>query len=115
VKVSSCVAASLVVSFLLFGFFLIGDRGFLEVRRQRQRLAALQADVSALARENERLEADVTRLRSDVSASEKIAREELNFVKPGDVVLVLPPGWEERVGGKPAVPAKARAESRQPR
>ena len=98
VKVSSYAAVSVTLSVLLFGFFLLGDRGVLEVRRQHARLAELQAEVSALAAENEQLEREVARLKSDPSAVEKIAREELNFVKPGDVVLVLPPGWREKVG-----------------
>ncbi|MDL1952272.1 septum formation initiator family protein, partial [Acidobacteria bacterium ACD] len=83
----------------------------LEVRRQRQRLAELQSEISALAAENEQLEAEVSRLEKDPAAVEKIAREELNFVRPGDVVLVLPPGWEGRVKGPPpggaATPAPA--------
>lgn len=101
-KLSSYAAVSLSLSVLLSGFFLLGDRGFLEVRRQKQRLAELQAEVSALAAENEQLEADVARLKVDPAAVEKIAREELNFVRPGEVVLILPPGWQERVKGQPA-------------
>ena len=101
VKLSSYAAVSLSLSVLLFGFFLLGDRGFLEVRRQKQRLAELQAEVSALAAENEQLEAGVARLKDDPAAVEKIAREELNFVRPGEVVLILPPGWQERVKGQP--------------
>lgn len=100
-KLSSYAAVSLSLSVLLLGFFLLGDRGFLEVRRQRQRLAELQAEISALAAENEQLDSEVARLKDDPAAVEKIAREELNFVRPGDVVLVLPPGWEDRVKGQP--------------
>ncbi len=104
VKLSSYAAVSITVSVLLFGFFLLGDRGFLEVRRQRQRLAALQAEVSSLAAEDEALEAEVSRLKADPAAAEKIAREELNFVRPGDVVLVLPDGWRDRVSRLPSPP-----------
>jgi len=96
----SFLAGSLVVSALLFGLFLLGDRGLWDLRRQRQRLANLQTEVSALAAENSRLEEEVGRLRDDPAASEKIAREELNFVHPGDVVLVLPKGWTEKAAAE---------------
>jgi cell division protein FtsB len=93
----SYVGFSLVLSFLLFVFFLAGDRGFLQVRKQRAQVGALQAEVSAIAERNETLEREVARLTKDPAAVEKIAREDLHLVAPGDVVLVLPPGFEEKV------------------
>jgi cell division protein FtsB len=102
VSVWSFLAGSLVVSALLFAFILLGDRGLWDLRRQRQRLANLQTEVSTLAAENTRLEEEVARLRNDPAASEKIAREELNFVRPGDVVLVLPKGWTEKAAAQQA-------------
>ena len=43
----SYVGFSLVLSVLLFVFFLAGDRGLLQVRKQRAQVGALQAEVSA--------------------------------------------------------------------
>jgi cell division protein FtsB len=100
---SSYFAVSLVFSALVFGFFLVSDRGFLHARRQRNQLAKLQAEVSALDAENRRLEAEVAALNGDPRAVEKIAREQLNLVRPGEVVLVLPDGWRTRV--RPPAPA----------
>ena len=91
------VGFSLVVSVLLFVFFLAGDRGFLQVRKQRTQVGALQAEISAIDEKNRALEREVARLSEDPAAVEKIAREDLSLVAPGDVVLVLPPGFEERV------------------
>jgi cell division protein FtsB len=93
----SYVGFSPVVSVLLFVFFLAGDRGFLQVRKQRSQVGALQAEVSAIAERNVALEKEVSRLTKDPAAVEKIAREDLSLVAPGDVVLVLPPGFEEKV------------------
>jgi cell division protein FtsB len=93
----SYVGFSLVLSVLLFVFFLAGDRGLLQVRKQRAQVGALQAEVSAIAGRNETLEREVARMTKDPAAVEKIAREDLQLVAPGDVVLVLPPGFEERV------------------
>ncbi len=101
VPFSSYLVASLALSTLLFGFFLLGDRGLWELRRQRQRLAGLQTEVSALAAEDERLAEEVARLKNDPAAAEKVAREELNFVRPGEVVLLLPKGWMEQMGRAP--------------
>jgi len=93
----SYVGASIVVSLLLFVFFLAGDRGFLQVRKQRAQVSALQAEVAAIAERNAVLEREVDRLTKDPAAVERIAREDLRLVAPGDVVLVLPPGFEEKV------------------
>ena len=96
----SYVGASIVVSLLLFVFFLAGDRGFLQVRKQRSQVSALQAEVAAIAERNAVLEREVDRLTKDPAAVERIAREDLRLVAPGDVVLVLPPGFEEKVTPK---------------
>ena len=108
------LACSICASGVLFAFFLLGDKGLLQERRHIQRVADLQAEVSSLYQESERLEADVSSLKNDPAAAEKIAREELNLVRPGDVVLILPKGWQEqaeraaRLGGDaPATPSPA--------
>ncbi len=93
----SYVGFSLVVSVLLFVFFLAGDRGLLQVRKQRTQVSALQAEITAIDEKNRALEREVARLSEDPAAVEKIAREDLSLVAPGDVVLVLPPGFEQKV------------------
>ncbi len=98
----------------LFAFFLLGGQGLLQERRNRQRVADLQAEVASLYAQSERLDAEVASLKNDPAAAERIAREELNLVRPGDVVLILPKGWQEKAarssrpkGGEPAPPAPA--------
>ena len=100
---ASYVFVSLLLSALFFGIFLVSDRGLLQVRKQRLQLAKAREDVAELEAGNRKLEAEVAALKSDPRAVEKVAREQLNLVKPGEVVLVLPDGWERRV--KPAPPA----------
>lgn len=86
---------SLGASAALFAFFLLDDRGILQEKRLRQRVVDLQAEVSRTYSQNEQLGRDVERLMKDPAAAEKIAREELNLVRPGDVVVILPKGWQE--------------------
>jgi len=101
VKPASYLALSLLFSLLLFSLFFVGDRGFLQVRRQRRELRAAQDEVTKLVEENIQLEAEVAALKNDPAALEKIAREKLQLVKPGEVVIVLPEGWENRVRPQP--------------
>jgi cell division protein FtsB len=102
VRPASVVVVSALLSALVFGIFLVSDRGLLQVRKQRRQLANAREEVAQLETDNKRLEAEVVALKNDPRALEKIAREELNLVRPGEVVLVLPDGWEKRV--KPALP-----------
>ena len=97
VRPASYLALSLLFSLLLFSLFFVGDRGFLQVRRQRRELRMAQDEVTKLVEENIQLEAEVAALKNDPAALEKIAREKLHLVKPGEVVIVLPDGWEKRV------------------
>ena len=115
VRPASYVAVSILFSALVFGFFLVNEHGFLQVRRQRLRLTDMQAEVAKLDADNRKLEAEVAALKSDPKAVEKTARETLNLVKPGEVVLILPEGWQARV--KPPqtpVPAPSTAASKSP-
>jgi cell division protein FtsB len=110
VRSTSYVAVSLLFSALVFAFFLVSDRGILQVRRQRRQLEAMQADVAELDAGNRKLEAEVAALKDNPKAVEKIARETLNLVRPGDIVLILPEGWQARVRPpESAAPAPATA------
>ena len=57
----------------------------------------MQVAVAQLDADNRKLEAEVAALKNDPHAVEKIARETLNLVRPGEIVLILPEGWEARV------------------
>ncbi len=104
VNPASYIAISLVFSLFVFGLFLLSPSGLLRVRKQRVQLAAMQAEVAKLYAENVRLEEEVHALKTDPKAVEKIARETLNLVKPGEVVLLLPDGWQTRVKPPAATP-----------
>ena len=78
--------ATLVLYGLLALSTLVGQRGLLHLWELRQEQCALEADVIALLRENEDLRDRITRLQTDDEFLEKVAREELNFVRKGELV-----------------------------
>jgi cell division protein FtsB len=76
---------------LLVGTAIFGDTGVLHLQRLRAELAALHRAVQVLEAENERLSRAIAALRTDPAALERIAREELGLVRPGERVLRFPP------------------------
>jgi cell division protein FtsB len=57
----------------------------------RRDLAALHAHNQELAAENERLAREAEALRTDPAAIERVARDELGWVRAGEVVVDLSP------------------------
>jgi cell division protein FtsB len=66
------------------------DHGLLAVYAQSQKLVTVQAEVEKIQTENKQLADEIHALRTDPTTIEKLAREELRLVKPGEVVLVTP-------------------------
>jgi cell division protein FtsB len=88
VRIALAVFGLLTVAMLLLAVF--NDKGALEVRAQAKKLDAIEAEISNLDNENKQLTTEIQALRSDPNAIEKLAREELKLVKPGEIVLVTP-------------------------
>jgi cell division protein FtsB len=68
---------------------LFGDKGMLRLAEQRARRQALEQQVESLRGENAELTRTITALRSDPRAIERLAREELGLLRPGETVFVL--------------------------
>jgi cell division protein FtsB len=64
-------------------------KGFRRYLRLRQDVEALQERNRALAQQNESLLREINALRKDPAALERAAREELGYVKPGELVFHL--------------------------
>jgi cell division protein FtsB len=60
----------------------------LEAAKARERL--LEKRIAATRAESERLRVRIDRLRHDPSMLERLAREDLGMVRPGDVIIELP-------------------------
>ena len=77
------------------GFFLLlvlaaGWKGYLDLQSARQRESMLAERIAATEIRVEDLRRKIARLRDDPVALERMAREQLGLVKPGEVVIVYP-------------------------
>ena len=88
VRIALGVFGVLTVAMLVLAMF--NDKGALQVHAQSKKLTQVQAGISRIERENQQLNEEIQALRTDPKAIEKLAREELKLVKPGEVVLVTP-------------------------
>src|SRR5262245_19210533 len=68
-------------------FTVWGDRGLLAMWRTQYDLERLVREIEIVEQKNVTLVREVQRLRSDLGYIEKIAREELGLVRPGEVVF----------------------------
>jgi cell division protein FtsB len=67
----------------------IDPEGLRKWRRLAREADRIAADNRDLARENERLRREVRALQGDPAALERAAREDLGYVRPGEIVLKL--------------------------
>ena len=87
-KKAAILASIIVVVGLLVGS-LFGDRGLQQLVSQRERAESLAREIEQLKADNSRLAAEIGALRADPSAIERLAREELGLVRPGETVFVI--------------------------
>ena len=88
VRIALAVFGLLTVAMLLLAVF--NDKGLIEVHDRAKKLSAIESEIGKVDSENKQLTAEIQALRSDPNTIEKLAREELKLVKPGEVVLVTP-------------------------
>ncbi len=91
--------------FLLIGAaFLTQLVPYQQILESQRQVEAARAELTALEEENARLEADVAALQTDAEI-EKLAREKLGYVRPGERAYVVldPPGTDDRVSPSPEI------------
>lgn len=72
---------------VLLGLGIFGNNGIITYRELKRSYVELQSKVSAIEEENKRLAEEIYLLKNDPSYIERIAREELGMVKPGEVIF----------------------------
>ena len=90
--------AVIVVAVSLFIHVMFGANGMVVYRQKRMEYQELRKKVDQVQQENDRYTQQIQGLKSDQTAIEKEAREQLGYAKPGEYVYVPPPP------AKPAVP-----------
>ena len=88
-----------VVAVSLFLHVMFGANGMVVYRQKRMEYQELRKKVDQVQLENDRYTQQIQGLKSDQTAIEKEAREELGYAKPGEYVYVPPSP------AKPAPPA----------
>ncbi len=83
-----CVLIFLILS--LAAYTIVGERGVFHLWRLRGEKIRLDEQNFALQKENENLRQRISRLRQNNFYLEKVAREELNLVRPGDIIYRFP-------------------------
>jgi len=104
------VLSSLLVAFALFTAF--GERGVFHLWRLRGEKGQLDEKNYALQKENDALRERIDRIRHDDRFLEKLAREELGLIRPGEIVYrFAPPEAKRNKSGALAEPATEKAET----
>ncbi len=90
IKIGLLVGLLLLI--LYFGRIVLGDNGWLELNRKRQRLETIEAANSAIENENLRLYRRVNRLKNDPEFLEYIIRRELSVIGEEQIVFKFETG-----------------------
>ena len=83
---------------------VFGEKGYLKLRARQREVRQLEQELRRLTEENQRLQRQIQRLRTDPAAIERVAREEMKLVRPGEVIYTVP----ARPSPAPAEPRSAR-------
>ena len=84
--------AAIVVLALVVGGGLVvyGGSGVMRVRAMHEEIRQLERELSTLRSQTAKLTATIDKLRHDPAYIEKLAREDLGYVREGDTVLKFP-------------------------
>jgi len=80
------LAVATVGSLALIAIVVFGSRGLLHLQTLTGEEAELGRRIAVLLRENEQLRERIRRLRTDDRTLERLAREQLGFTRPGEVI-----------------------------
>jgi cell division protein FtsB len=87
------------LTFWLFVHIVFGANGMVVYRQKQAEHKELQKQIDQMRQENARYTREIQALKSDQTAIEKEAREQLHYARPGEYVYVSP------TAANPAPPA----------
>ena len=68
---------------------LFGEKGLIESMKVRRHYRELASSIAELKRENAAFQDEARRLRADPRAIERLAREELGLISPGELLFIV--------------------------
>jgi cell division protein FtsB len=74
---------------------VFGNHGVLAMRHSLEQAAAMRKQISDLNQENQKLQDTVKSLKSDPTAIERIARQEMGLARPGEFVFKTQPDEDD--------------------
>jgi cell division protein FtsB len=83
---------------------VFGPHGFIAMRRTQTEIDRVKKDLDRLNKENADLGDLVHALKTDPRLIEKIAREDLQRAKPGEIIIRIPPSQQQPAVGSNAKP-----------
>lgn len=86
------LATALATGLAYFPYRLLDGSGARKAEELRQQYERTVAASRSLAAENARLRREIRALKTDVSAIEDIARDELGMVRPGEIIIRIEEG-----------------------
>ena len=92
------VAVAVAATFL-FVHVMLGANGMVVYKKKRAELQTLRKQIVQVQQENDRYSQQIEGLKTNQTAIEKEAREQMGYARPGEVVYVPP------APSKPAPPA----------
>ncbi len=87
-RIATIAVAVLALS--LFVHVMFGANGMVVYRQKRAEYQALRQQIVQVQQENDRYTQQIQGLKTDQTAIEKEAREQLGYAKPGEYVYVPP-------------------------
>jgi cell division protein FtsB len=85
---------------------VFGTHGVLAMRRAQQEAADVRREIDQINQENLELQKNVQSLKTDPSAIERIAREEMGLARPGEFIFKTPARPGDPSGLSPTSPKK---------
>ena len=73
---------------------VFGPHGFIAMRRTQSEIERVRNELDRLNKENLELGDQVRALKTDPRLIEKIAREDLQRAKPGEIIIRIPPSQQ---------------------
>ena len=76
--------------FALLVHDVFGPHGFIAMRRTQKEIEQVREQIGKINDENKSLAEQVSSLKSDPKAIERIAREEMGLARPGEMIFKIP-------------------------